>query len=395
MMQMETGVTYFSPAIFKNIMANKLSLLLIESTDGKMSHVLLMSSGSEATEVCIKLALQYFREKNIEGRINIIARNQSYHGNLFGSLSLSGMPSRKNPYMSSLMPNVHHISSCYFYRQGLENQSEADFLITKVKELESKFQELGPDTVAAVILEPIVGAALGCVTPVPGYLEAIRNVCHKHGALLIFDEVMCGMGRTGHLHAWQIENVMPDIQAVAKGLGGGYVPISAVLVSEKVTKAFIDGSGQFVHGQTYQDMPHISAGSLEVLKILTENDNKLLKKGLKMSEYLFRNLKKKLSNHPYVGDIRGSGLFCGIEFVENKLTKKPFDRKLNISKNIADFALGIPYQIAVYPGNGSADGYNGDHHIIAPPLTVKKKEILLIVDRYSSAVIDYFNQNSL
>lgn len=281
---------------------------LINGTNGKMSKVYLTCSGSEAMEAAIKLARQYFFDQDKQTkRVKIIARKGSYHGNTLGALSVSGFPARRAPYEEILMNNIHFISSCNPYRQRLEGEPDIAFVERKAAELEAKFQELGPNTVMAFIVEPVVGAALGCVACVPGYLKAMQNVCHRHGALFILDEVMCGMGRTGTLHTWQVENVVPDIQTMAKGLGGGYQPIAAMLVNQKVVDIFLKGNGQIVHGQTYQAMPVQAAAALEVLKIIREDN--LMKNVTKQGALLEKLLKAKLGQHPHVGDIRGRGLF--------------------------------------------------------------------------------------
>lgn len=333
-------------------------------------------------------------KKKDKKRIFFIALVPSYHGALIGSLSLSGMPLRKGIYENWLMPNVHHIPACNPYRERLENETDEEFLNRKISELEAKFQELGPDRVVAFIIEPVVGAALGCVTHVPGYLEAAKKVCHKYGALIAFDEIMCGIGRTGTMHAWQAENVVPDIQTIAKGIGNGAQPIAAVLLSDKVAKTISDGSGILRHGQTYENMPITAAAAIEVLKILTEKDNKVLKNGAKQGLYLKESIINELSSHPHVGDIRGRGLFIGIEFVADKLTKESFNQELSISANLLNLALSDPYNIGFYPGSGTNDGYKGDHIMISPPATVRKHEIDLIVNRVSAVVRYYFNKNN-
>lgn len=236
----------------------------------------------------------------------------------------------------------------------------------------------------AVILEPMVGAALGCVPAVPGYLKAMQDVCHKYGSLLIFDEVMCGSGRTGTLHAWQAEDVIPDIQTMAKGLGGGYVPISAVLATEKVVKVIRKGSGEFVHGQTYEGMPATAVGALEVQKFI--QDNNLLENVSLQGAYLGERLKALLGNHPNVGDIRGRGLFWAIEFVKDKETKEPFNPKLEVAKKIVDLAFSPGFNLAIYYGGSAGYRYHIDRIIIAPPFIIKKKQVDHIVEVVSKVV---------
>ena len=212
-----------------------LQKFLVDSTDGALDKVYLTGSGSDATDAALKLARQYFYDQDHETqRKYIISRDHSYHGNTLGALSVSEFESRQAPYKDILAKNVVHVTSCYPYRQLLDGESNADFVAKKVDELDKTFQKIGPEKVMAFIVEPVSGAALGCVSAVPGYLEAMKEVCHKYGALFILDEVMCGMGRTGTLHAWQMEGVVPDILIVGKGLAAGYHPIAAVLAAPNV-----------------------------------------------------------------------------------------------------------------------------------------------------------------
>lgn len=305
--QLTTGTPYLSSAYWSNRPVQDLSKKLIDSTKGKMSKVYLTGSGSEAMEAALKLSRQYFYSAD-QGttRTKFISRQRSYHGNTIGSLSVSHFESRKAPYSPLLLSEVYFVSSCYPYRQLLENETNKQYVTRKAVELENKFLELGPETVIGFIAEPVVGAALGCVSFVPGYLKAMQDVCHKYGSLLILDEVMCGVGRTGTFHAWQREEgLTPDVQTMAKGLGSGYQSIGAVMVSPRVVKAF--EKYPFVHGQTFESMPLSAAVALEVLNIIEKKNlvNKVHNKG----RYLGKSLKKSLASHPNVGDIRGSGLF--------------------------------------------------------------------------------------
>lgn len=328
-------------------------------------------------EASLKLARQYFIEQDKNtARVNIIAREGSYHGNTLGALSVSGHVGRRAPYIPFLMPNVHHVSACNAYRQRLEGESDASFVIRKATELEAKFLDLGPETVIAFVAEPVVGAALGCVPAVPGYLKAMRDVCHKYGALFILDEVMSGMGRLGTLHAWQGEGIAPDIETIGKGLGGGYQPIAAVLISEKVVKALMGGTGQFVHGQTYQGMPVQAAAALQVQRIIRERN--LLENVVKQGAYLEKLLHEQIGDHPHVGDIRGKGLFIGLEFVKDKKTKVPFAPALNIAQTVSDTAMEEPFNMTMYPGQGTVDGVNGDHVLLAPTYIVTREDVELV-----------------
>jgi len=271
------------------------------------------------------------------------------------------------------MKNIYHVSSCNPYHQREKDQSDEDFIRRKVLELETKFQQLGPNTVIAFIAEPIVGAALGCVPAVSGYLKAMKEVCQKHGALFILDEIMCGMGRTGTLHAWQAEDVVPDIQTVGKGLAAGYQQASALLISQEITDILRDGSGQFVHGLTYDSMPLQAVAALEVQRIIQEDH--LLNNVVIQGDYLKEKLTSLLGNHPNVGNIRGRGLFWGIEFVKNKVTKEPFDPNIQLALKMKETALLPPFNIMIYPCGGNNDGFHADCIMLAPPFIVTRENI--------------------
>lgn len=342
-------------------------------------------------EAAIKLSRQYFYEKDKETRrVNFIAREGSYHGNTIGALSISGHVGRRAPYLPFLTKNIHHVSACNVYRQRKEGESDAAFVARKAAELEAKFQELGPETVIGFVAEPVVGAALGCVPYVPGYLKAMRDVCHKHGALFILDEVMCGMGRTGTLHAWQGEGVEPDLQTIGKGLGGGYQAIAAVLIAPKIIKVLSDGSGEFVHGQTYQGMPVQAAAALQVQTI--KREEKLVENVKIQGAYLEQRLKELLGDHPNVGDIRGKGLFWGLEFVKDKKTKEPFDPKLGVAQGVHQLSISHPHNMTIYPGTGTADGVSGDHVILSPAYIVTKDDIEHIAQVTSNVVHEFFEK---
>lgn len=389
--QLNTGTPYLASAFWASQVVEDLCKELIQGTNGKMARVYLTGSGSEANEAAIKLSRQYFYEKDKETpRVNFIARENSYHGNTIGALSVSGFMTRRQPYIPFLMDNVHHISSCYPYRQRKEGESDAAFVARKATELEEKFLELGPNTVIGFIAEPVVGAALGCVPYVPGYLGAMREVCHKYGALFILDEVMCGTGRTGTLHAWQAEDIIPDIQTIAKGLGGGYQPIAAMMISEKVLKVIKEGSGQFTHGLTYQAMPVQAAAALEVQRTIREE--KLLDNVTKQGTLLEKLLKNVLGVHPNVGDIRGRGLFWGIEFVKDKRTKEPFAPQVGVSQMILELAISPQFDMTLFPGAGSVDGIQGDHIILAPPFNITDKDVEHIVIVVASVINKVFSK---
>jgi adenosylmethionine-8-amino-7-oxononanoate aminotransferase len=387
---LKVGTPYVGNAFFRTPVEEKLCKNLIEGTGGKMDKVFLTGSGSEAMEIALKLSRQFFFEQDINtSRVNFIARDNSYHGNTLGALAISGLKGRKAPYLPFMMKQVHHVSSCYRYRQSKDGETDEAFVARKVVELENKFQQLGPETVIAFIAEPVVGAALGCVPYVKGYLQAMKDVCHKHGALFILDEVMCGMGRTGYLHAWQAENVVPDIQTLGKGLGAGYMPIAAVLVEKRVVNVLKERTGKIVHGQTYQAMPIQAAAALAVQQVI-KNDN-LLENVETQGRYLGEQLQKKIGTLRYVGDIRGRGLFWGIEFVKDKNNKEPFDPKHQIAQKIQDLALSPPNYMTVYMGTGSVDGVRGDHVMVMPSYNITRVDVDVIIVRLHDVLLTVFD----
>ncbi|KAH8699172.1 aminotransferase, class III [Talaromyces proteolyticus] len=387
-----TQLSYCHTAFFSIKPFEELAAFLRDSTGGRMSKVYIVGSGSEAMEAAMKLARQYYLELDNpqSQRTRFIARKQSYHGITLGALSMGGHTFRRQPFEPILLPNVSHVSPCNAYRGRRDGESDADYVARLADELDGEFRRLGPETVCAFVAEPVVGAALGCVPSVPGYLTAMKSVCDKYGALFILDEVMSGMGRCGTLHTWEQEDVVPDMQTIGKGLGGGYAPVAGLLIGEKIVNALDKGTGSFRHGHTYQGHPVSSAAALAVQKVI-QGEN-LLENVRKMGDVLQSELKMRLSSHPHVGDIRGKGLFWGIEFVKNKITKEPFDPSLGIGYKIQDKGLTPPYGISIYGGQGTADGIQGDHVLLAPPYNTTKEEIVLIAELVQRVVEDTFTE---
>ncbi|SPO02697.1 uncharacterized protein DNG_05370 [Cephalotrichum gorgonifer] len=383
MMAQASAVPYVPWGFFDNLSTRQLSEWLSQSTGGALPKAYILSSGSEASEAALKLSREYFVWRGESNRVNYIARHTSYHGSTIGALSLSGHTARRAPFEGLLTRNVHRISSCNPYRQRRDGESDADFCARKAQELEDAFLQLGPETVAAFVAEPVVGAAMGCVPAVPGYFKAMRAVCDKYGALLILDEVMCGMGRTGTLHAWEQEGVIPDLQTVGKGLGGGYQPVSALLVGRKVAEQMQTSGAVFTHGHTYQDFPVGSAAALKVQQIV--QDRGLLQNVKIQGEFLGRRLKEELGQHPNVGDIRGRGLFWGVEFVANRDTKEPFDDELEVARKVHLAALQAPFQVMVYFGQGCAGGRKGDHIMVCPAYDVSREEVEMMESYFTYA----------
>ena len=380
-------LAYAHTGFFTTDVAEKLADNLIAHAPKGISHSYLVSGGSESVEAALKLARQYFIETGQPQRRNIVTRRQSYHGNTLGALAAGGNEWRRAPF-SPLLMQTHHIDPCFAYRYAEPGETEEAYGRRAADLLEQKIQELGPDSVMAFIAETVVGATAGAVTPAKGYFKRIREICDRHGVLLILDEVMCGMGRTGTLHACEQEGIAPDLMTIAKGLGGGYEPIGAVLLSQKIYDAFAAGSGFFQHGHTYMAHPLACAAGLAVQETI-QRDN-LLANVREMGALLQRRLGERFGNHAHVGDIRGRGLFQAVELVEDRSTKTPFDpaRKLHAKVKKAAMARGL----MVYPMGGTIDGQRGDHVLLAPPFIVTADQIGEIVDRLGSAIDDALAQ---
>jgi adenosylmethionine-8-amino-7-oxononanoate aminotransferase len=375
-------LAYAHTGFFSSEPAEALADIVLDGSPGGLTHAYFCSSGSEGTEAALKLARQYFLEIGQPQRQKFIARRQSYHGNTLGALAAGGNAMRRAPYAPVLAPAFSHVSPCFPYRFQNAGETDSQYLARLTDELEAEFQRLGPDNVIAFIAEPVVGATTGCVAAIPGYFPAVRQICDRHGALLILDEVMCGMGRTGTMHAWEQEGVTPDIEIVAKGLGGGYQPIGGILIHGKIVGAIRAGSGSFLHGHTYQAHPVACAAALEVQRIL--RDDNLLANVQAMGAVLEAGLTERFGNHRHVGDIRGRGLFWAIELVQDRATKQVFDplRKHHDRVKHGALARGL----AVYPMGGTIDGVQGDHIIVAPPYICTAEDVGRIVDRLGTAV---------
>ena len=375
-------LTYAHSSFFSSEPAEALADELVGHEPGGLAYAYLVSGGSEAIEAALKIARQYFVEIGQPRRSRFIARRQSYHGNTLGALAAGGNAWRREPYRPLLADAFSHVTPAFAYREQHATETDDDFVGRLVADLEAEFQRLGPDTVAAFIAEPVVGATAGCVPAPEGYFRAVREVCDRHGALLILDEVMCGMGRTGTLHAWEQEGIVPDIQVVAKGLGGGYQPIGAMLASRRLVDALRDGSGAFQHGHTYLAHPMACAAALAVQRVIRED--RLLERVRQMGDLLEQRLVERFGNHHHVGDIRGRGLFRAIEIVADRTSKAPFDPALKLHARIkrAAFERGL----ACYPAGGTIDGRNGDHVLLAPPYIASAQDIDMIVDRLGAAV---------
>jgi hypothetical protein len=368
-------------AFFTSGPAEDLAGLLIGKAPAGIGMVYFVSGGSEAMEAALKMARQYFLEIDQPQRTRFIARRQSYHGNTLGALAVGGNVWRRQPYETMLM-KVSHIAPCYAYRHKQSDETEKEYGQRVADELEAEIQRLGPDTVAAFVAETVVGATAGVVPPVDGYFKRIREICDRHGVLLILDEVMSGMGRTGTLFACEQDGIAPDIVCVAKGLGAGYQPIGAALVSQPIFDAFRNGSGAFQHGHTYMGHPTACAAALAVQRKIEKLD--LLANVRTQGKALADRLVERLGNHPNVGDIRGRGLFRGIELVADRASKKPLDPALKLHARIK--AKAMDRGLICYPAGGTADGDSGDHVLLAPPFIIDEKVVGEIVERLGDAI---------
>ncbi len=374
-------LAYVHTSFFTTEVAEQLAEQLVRTGPAGTSHAYLVSGGSEAVEAALKMARQYFVEIGQPERSLFIARRQSYHGNTLGALAVGGNAWRRRQF-APLLIDVAHVAPCYPYRDQREGETPEQYGQRLAQELDDTIQRLGPAKVLAFVAETVGGATAGVLVPVPGYLKVVREVCDRHGVLLILDEVMCGMGRTGTLHACEQEGVVPDLMTIAKGLGGGYQPIGAVLAQQHIVQAFAGGSGLFQHGHTYIGHAVACAAALAVQQVI-ERDG-LLQKVRRDAAVLQALLLDKLGGHPHVGDIRGRGFMWGIELVQDRASKAPFDpaRRLHARIKAAAFERGL----LVYPMGGTVDGRYGDHVLLAPPFIATADDLALIVSRLAEAV---------
>ncbi|MEO1774481.1 MAG: aspartate aminotransferase family protein [Pseudomonadota bacterium] len=363
--------------------AERLADRLIRLAPKGIDRVYLVSGGSEAAEAAIKLARQYFVEKGEPQRRHLIARKQSYHGNTLGALAAGGNEWRRAPF-APILTEVSHIDPCYAYVHRRDDESEAAYGARAAQSLEDEILRLGPDTVMAFMAEPVVGATLGAVPAVEGYYARIREICDRYGVLLILDEVMCGMGRTGTLFASEQDGIAPDVVCIAKGLGAGYQPIGAMLCTAEIYAAIEEGSGFFQHGHTYVGHPVAAAAADAVLTAIEERG--LIDRVATTGPALRAALTGAFGQHAHVGDIRGRGLFLGLEIVADRDTKRPFDPARKIAPRLkkAAFERGL----ICYPMQGTRDGVQGDHVLLAPPFILEDAQIGELIDKLSGALDD-------
>jgi adenosylmethionine-8-amino-7-oxononanoate aminotransferase len=374
-------VAYAHTSFFSTEVAEQLADVLIADAPTGMSHVYLVSGGSEAMEAALKLARQYFVESGQSQRAKFIARRNSYHGNTLGALAVGGNLWRRQQF-APLLIDVEHVSPIYAYRDQRDGESPEQYGERLARELEDTINRIGSEKVIAFVAETVGGATSGCLTAPPGYYRRVREICDRHGILLILDEVMCGMGRTGTLHACEQEGVAPDLMAIAKGLGGGFQPVGAVLVGSRVIDAIALGSGFFQHGHTYIGHPVACAAALAVQRVIRRD--KLVERWVRQGERLRDRLVDAFEEHEYIGDVRGRGLFRAIEIVRDRATKQPFDPSLKLHARIKKAAMDMG--LMCYPMGGTVDGKQGDHVLLAPPFIIADDELDLLIERLVEAV---------
>lgn len=376
-------IAYVHSGYFTTDAAEQLARALVEAWPEPGARALFVSSGSEAVEAAIKLARQYHLERGEPDRRLIVSRRQSYHGNTLGALAASGNAGRREAYAPYLF-EASRVSPCYPYREQREDETDLDYAERLAAELDAEFTRLGSGNVSAFLAETVCGATLGSQPAVEGYFRRIRDVCDRHGVLLILDEVMCGMGRTGTLYAFEQEGVIPDIVTCAKGLAAGYQPIGALVVRERVVRALAEGSGALRHGHTYMAHPIACAAALAVQEAI--RDENLLENVVRQGETLARLLKDRFGQHPHVGDIRGRGLLFAIEIVADRATKAPFPPSAKIADRIR--AAAFERGLICYPSSGTIDGTNGDHVLLAPPYIATAHDIETAVGLLDLAIAD-------
>lgn len=368
MLEQANRVSFVYRSQFTSEAAEQLADKISTLTKGNLTNSFFVNSGSEATETALKLAIQYWQEKNKPEKQKIISRWMSYHGITLGALSMSGHPIRRNRF-ASILESYPSISPPYYYRCPYQ-MDEYTFGQVCANELEAAIRRIGANHIAAFIAEPIIGAAGAAIVPPNGYFQRIKQICEDHDILLIADEVMTGFGRTGEMLACEHWEVEPDIVAFGKGMSGGYTPIASASMTEKVLEPILNGSKMIIGGHTLSANPLSCAISLAVLTYVEKHN--LVDRAAEIGEYLIKKLEKKKEHYSFIGDVRGKGLLIGMEFVENQQTKEPFANSDKVTNKIVNF--GMQQGIILYPAAAGLDGVTGSAIIIAPPLTISYEE---------------------
>lgn len=375
------AMTFAHTAFFTNDPQERLADELRDRFGDPASRVYFLSGGSEANETAIKLARQYWLSRGENGKHIVISRRQSYHGNTLGALSVTGHAKRREPY-APLLRDWPRIQPCYAYRHRRDGEDEEQYAVRAARELQAAIDSVGAENVSAFIAETVVGASLGAVPACPGYFEEIRRICDRNNVLLILDEVMAGCGRTGSYFAFEQEGIRPDIVTLAKGLGGGYLPIGAAVCAGSVHDTIVAETGTFTHGHTYVGHATSCAAALAVLSVI-EKEN-LLTRVSELGLYLRQQLGAGLHDHPHVGDIRGRGLLIGIELVRDRQSREPVAAGLGLPAAIKNAAMANG--LICYPGGGTADGRDGAHVLLAPPYISEKAHLDELIEKLVSTL---------
>jgi adenosylmethionine-8-amino-7-oxononanoate aminotransferase len=371
---------------FSNKPLQELARMVAETTPEGIDKTLFLSGGSEATEAAIKIARAYFVEIGKPSKYKVLSRRMSYHGNTLGALSLSGHMDRRRKFAPMLL-DVQHVAPANCYHCPFEKRPETCTLEC-ARDFETAILHHGPENIMAIIVEPISGAGLGTVIPHDSYMKKLREICDKYEVLMIADEVMTGMGRTGRTWAMNHWDVVPDMITMAKGLSGGYAPIGAVSVKNYIYEAFQKGKGNFTHGHTYGSHPVCMAAGIAVLNYIQKKN--LISNSAKMGDYLISQLNQIAEVYPQIGQVRGKGLMTGVEFILDKSTRAPFDPKLDITGKVTEMAF--KEGLMLYGAPKCIDGSKGDAVMVAPPLTVTKEEVDLIIDMFSTVLNKVFSK---
>ena len=375
-------VEFAHTAYFTSEPAEELADLLIEAAPEEFGRVMFVSGGTEANEAALKLARQIQMARGEGQRDRFVSRRMSYHGTTLGTGSISGNLARRIPFEPILNDNVAFADPCNAYRLAEPGESLEDYGRRAAASIEAAIEEAGSDRVIAVIAETVSGATMGCVPPAPGYFQEVRRICDRHGALLILDEVMCGSGRAGTLYAFEQDGVVPDMVTMAKGLGGGYQPIGAMLVREAWAELLLEAGRNFMHGHTYMAHPMATAAALAVQRVI--EDEGLLGRVERMGRFVRERLGETFGEHPHIGDMRGRGLFLAVEIVADRETKEPFPASRQLPARIMTFAMDEG--LICYPGGGTADGTNGAHVLLAPPYIISEDDAAEAVARLGRAI---------
>ncbi|UVK48649.1 aspartate aminotransferase family protein (plasmid) [Mesorhizobium sp. AR07] len=376
-----SSLAYFHAAMFTSEPLEELGAILATNAPEGLTKVFFVNGGSEAVETALLMARQYFVENDQPERRKVIARRSSYHGASITTLGVGYQIARRAPFQD-ILPNVFHIAPCYEYRGRLLSETAEQYGLRVADELEQTILGLGPETVMAFVAETVTGTTAGAVPPVTGYFRRIREICDKYGVLLVLDEVFCGLGRTGTLHACEQDGIAPDLLAVAKGIAAGYQPIGATLVHQKIYDAIVSGSGTFKGGYTYSGHATACAAAIAVQKVLRADG--FLENVEVKGKLLASALKDRFEQHPNVGDIRGRGLLMTLELVQDRETKAPFPAERSLSPLIYREALARG--LITHALGGTVDGVNGDHIVVCPPLIAGDKDLDTIVGLLGESV---------